>query len=208
MKNLASSPEGDFGFANLLREVREGRMSVEDFLRLIEFEKWLAIFCYRYDFRIFEGKYGPEDLQQDSRRKVVKAVPALELDNTPSEAAFFCWLKTLVFHTYLDELRRQGKALKHGWVRSDEPVEGLTVTAPEDDFDGKYFLSRFLKFIKIYPPERQFAVMLWLMEDHSYREIKEILAAEGVTVSHVTVGNWISGSLDAFRKSLGLPNPK
>lgn len=206
--NAASSPEGDFGFTSLLGQVRVGRMSIDDFFSVIEFEKWLMIFCYRYGFRIFEGQYEPEDFLQDCRQKVVKAVPALEPDNTPNEGAFFGWLKTIVFHTYLDALRRYGKPLKYGQSRSDVPMEELTTPSLDEDYDGKYFLSRFLKFIKVYRAERQFAIMLWLLEDRSYRDIQEILHDEGIIVSHVTVASWVKASLDDFRESLGLPLPE
>lgn len=205
MNKAASSADGDF--TSLLRAVRECRMSVEDFLRLIEFEKWLAIFCHRYDFKVFEGTYEPKDLQQQAGQKVVQAVPGLDPENTPNKATFYGWLRKVIQNTYFDELRRQGKALRSGWVRSDEPMEWVSVPSPADEFDGRDFLSRFLRFIRNFPPEHQFAIVLWLMEDRSYREIQKALHDEGVNVSHVTVGNWITAALNCFRESLERPRP-
>jgi RNA polymerase sigma factor (sigma-70 family) len=204
MKTRNPSPEEDF--TNLLRQLRDGLRSIDDFFEMIDFARWLRIFCYRYDFTVIDKSYGPEDLFQDCYIKVLESVLKLEPDNTPNVCAFYGWLKTLVYRTFLDKLRASNKAQNHEWFRSDEPVETFDIPAPDVDYDGKCFLSLFLQFIKDLPSEHQRAIKLWL-EDDSYREIAETLNDEGIECSHVTVRNWVIASLDGFKENLGLQKP-
>jgi DNA-directed RNA polymerase specialized sigma24 family protein len=203
---MDSSTAKEADFQSLHKQLRNGRRSIDDFLGDLGFERWLRVHIYGdYDFLIFEGFYGPEDLRAESDVKVRKAAPELNPEKTPNEFAFFGWAKKVVYHTYLDALRKHNKHFRHGWTRSDEPLEGVGALAPSEDFDGRYFLGRFLEFIKGYRPERRFALMLWLFEDCSYREVEEALSGEGVTISHVTIGKWVKKSLEAFKASLGMP---
>ena len=207
MDSSTASLEVDFG--RLHKQLRNGRRSIDDFLEALGFEQWLRNHIYsHYDFLIFEGFYGPEDLHEESNLKVSKAAPDLDPEKTPIKYAFFGLEKKVVKHTYLDALRKHNKHFRHEWTRSDEPLEDIGAIEPEGDFDGKYFLGRFMEFIKAYRPERQFAILLWLLEGCSYREIEEALLDEGIECSHTTVGKWVQKSLDAFRKSLGLPAPE
>src|SRR5438270_10962587 len=166
-KTSPASPEGDFKV--LLQRCQNGLRSVDDFLGQLEFEKWLRIFCYKFDFSIFNGQYGPEDLCQQSHQKVDKSVRTLDPDETPNESAFFGFVKKVVYYTFLDALRSH----KHELTRVYEPIDLLPDVAPDPD-DGGYYLSRFAKFIETYPKEHQRAVELWL-EGCSYREIEETL---------------------------------
>ncbi|HEY9402451.1 MAG TPA: sigma-70 family RNA polymerase sigma factor [Pyrinomonadaceae bacterium] len=207
MTNSSSSRKADF--ATLLQDLLDGRRSIDDFLTVIDIEKWLSIFCDRYDFTIFEGAYGPDDLFLESLEKVLKSAPKLKPENTPNECAFYGWLSTLVFHTFLDALRKLNKLKNNGQVRSDNPETLLNIHAPEVDYDGKYFLSRFLKFIERYAIAQRRATEYWLA-DYSYRETAEALNDEGLSdCCHVTVKNWVEAILKAFKEDLGeLPPPK
>lgn len=199
------SPED--GFLNLLQQLRTGRVTIDDFLRMLEIEKWLRIFCYRYNFKSFGGVYGPQDLYWESFEKVLKFAPTLKPENTPNERAFRGWLKTLVSTTFLDALRKLNKLQSSGQERSDEPAHLLNLHAPEVDFNGKYFLRRFFEFIEPYPVAHRRAAEEWLA-DCSYREIAETLNDEGLSdCSHVTVRNWVEAMLKAFKEDLGEPPP-
>lgn len=206
---MDSSTAKEADFRRLHKQLRNGRRSIDDFLGELGFENWLRKHVYsKYDFLIFEGLYGPEDLMAEAGLKVRNAAPELDPAKTPNEFAFFGFAKKVVYNSYLDALRKRNKHFRNEWTRSDEPLEGVSALAPDGDFDGKYYLGRFLEFIKIYRPERQFAILLWLLEGCSYREVEEALLDEGIKCSHTTVGKWVQKSLDAFRKSLGLPAPE
>jgi DNA-directed RNA polymerase specialized sigma24 family protein len=200
MESSTNDPEADF--RKLHQQLRNGRITIDSFLEALGFEKWLRDCVYRrYDFTVFEGSYEPEDLIVDSRLKIRSAAP--QLDPQTNAHHFLGWLKVVVHHTYLNALRKHNKPGRYGWTRTDEPLEGIP--APDEDFDGKYFLHRFLEFIKTYRPERQIAILLWLLDGYSYREVEEALLEQGIKRSHTTVRRWVAESLDDFRKSLGLP---
>jgi RNA polymerase sigma factor (sigma-70 family) len=199
-------PEGDF--AILLQDLHVDPTSIDNFLRMLEIEKWLRIFCYRYNFQVFGGTYSPEDLFWECFEKVLKSAPQLKPENTPNESAFRGWLSTLVYTTFLDALRKLNKLQNSGQLRSDEPADLLNIHAPEVDYDGKYFLGRFFDFIQSYPEAHRRAAEYWLA-DCSYRETAEALNDEGISdCSHVTVRNWVEAMLKAFKEDLGeLPPP-
>lgn len=207
MRNSSSNAEGDF--AKLHQELHDGRRSIDDFLIMLEVEKWLYIFCSKYDFTIFEGVYSLEDLLQESLEKVRKGAPKLRPENTPNESAFLGWVRTVVHTTFLDALRKLNKLRNHGQSRSDDPSDLANVHAPEVGYDGKYFLARFLKFIERYPRAHRYAAEYWLA-GCSYREIAEALNGEGISdCCHVTARNWVDSMLKAFKEDLGdEPPPK
>lgn len=205
MVSFESPKEVDFTI--LLQDVLNGFRPVDDLFMHSEFEKWLRIFVYRHSFKCFNETYGPEDLSQDSRQKVFEEKHTLSLANTPNATAFFGWLKIVVFCAYIDELRKYKKPQNNGWERGGDAVEELELPAPDGNYDGKYLLSQFLKFIEIYSASQQRVIVLWL-EGCSLRETQEILKSEGIEYSHNTVRNWLQATLGAFKKSLGFETPK
>jgi DNA-directed RNA polymerase specialized sigma24 family protein len=144
-------------------------------------------------------------LKIDSILKVRNLVPRLDPEQIPNRRDFLGWIKLIVHHTYCDASRKYSKHFRNDkWTRTDEPIEDISIPAPDEDFDGKYYLSRFLEFIKNFPPERRRAVLLWL-EGYSYREIEKTLRDEGIKLSSQSVKQWVTKSLNAFRESLRLP---
>jgi RNA polymerase sigma factor (sigma-70 family) len=198
--NSNAMPEGDF--AIFLQDLHNGRGSIDDFLRMFEVEKWLRVFSYRYSFQVFGGTYSPEDLFWESFEKVLKSAPQLKPENMRSKSAFRGWLSTRVHTTFLDALRKLNKPRNSGQLRSDEPADLLNIHASEVDYDGKYFLGRFLKFIRRYPEAQQHAVEYWL-GGGSYREIAQALNDEGTDCSHLTVRKWVEAILKSFKEGLG-----
>lgn len=205
---LQSSTSKEADFPSLFKQLRNGRRSIDSFLGALGFEPWLKCRACRYDFLIFENSYDRDHFILECRLKIMEAAPGLDPEKTPNAAAFFGFAKKVVHNTYLDALRDHNKHFRHEWTRSDEPMEVLSAAAPDVNFDGRYFLGRFMEFIKVYRPERQFAIMLWLFDGCSYQQVVDALSEEGFECSRVTVGKWVTKSLDAFRVSLGLPPPE
>lgn len=210
----SSTPNTEGDFVVLHQELCRGQRSVDDFLKALDFEYWLRGLCYntkRFDFHVFEGTYGPEDLKQVCLQKVREAAPKLESANTPNRRAFFGWANTLVFRTFLDALRAYRKPQNNGFSRSYEPLEMISVQTPDVSFDVAYeqkeLLRLFLRFIENYPESHQLAIQLWLQDD-SYREIADALSKKGIECCYGTVRNWVIAVLDAFRVEIGLELPK
>ncbi len=120
-----------------------------------------------------------------------------------NEEEFFGWLFIVTRSQYYSRIRQLNRLRNNGLSPADAPVEELDIAAPDEGNEGKYFLNRFLDFIQRYPEERQRVLTLWL-QGYSYREIEMKLKGASFKCSHVTVGNWVTASLDAFGKSIGV----
>jgi DNA-directed RNA polymerase specialized sigma24 family protein len=203
MKNTNARSEGDF--RGLLQEFLDGLRSIDDLVASSEFKKKLRIFCYSFHF-IAGWTFGPEDLIEESSRKVLLKAHKLSRYNTPNEYAFFGWLNTLVRNTFLDELRKYER--REGVVvQIDQPLEELEIAAPGENLEGKQFLNLFLKFVEPYSDTRKHVLALWL-QGCSYSEIqKDLIRMGGPKVSRVTIGNWVNNTLHDFRRNLGVPDP-
>lgn len=181
----------------------DGCGSIDELYRHPKFRKKLRSFCYRYHFRVFAGTYGPEDLYQDSCLKVWKCRSKfLKPGNIMNEEEFFGWLFMVTRSQYYSRIRQLNRLRNNGLSPADTPIEELEIAAPDEGNERKYFLNRFLDFIEQYPEERQSVLKFWL-QGYSYREVAMMLKSTSFKCSHVTIGNWVTASLDAFRKSLG-----
>jgi DNA-directed RNA polymerase specialized sigma24 family protein len=118
-----------------------------------------------------------------------------------NEEGFFGWLFVLTRSQYYSRMRQLNRLRNNGLSHDDTPIENLNIAAPDDGKEGKYFLDRFLNFIRQYPEGRRHVLKLWL-QGYSYREIEKKLKGTPFRCSHVTVGNWVMVSLGAFKKSL------
>lgn len=205
----SSTPNTEGDFVVLLEELRNGQRSVDDFLELFDFEGWLRNCVYQYDFRCFDGSYGPEDLREVSRRKVHEGAPKLETANTPNKRAFYGWVKVLVHRTFLDALRAHKKPQNNGLSRSYEPVEIVDFRAlpPDVLYERKELFRRFIAFIEDYPEGHRLAIMLWL-EGESLRAIAKALDERDIECSYGAVRLWVNEILDAFKVRLGLKSPE
>lgn len=203
MKSEISS-EGDF--QGILREVQKERKSVASLLEHPKFIDTVRRICYRCNFQQITP-YNAEDLYQDVCLKLFELEPTLQISgNILTEEDFFNWLFVVVRNHYYSTIR-QHIAQKRDGLRSDKPVEEFQTLAYDVDFEGKVFLSQFLKFTEKYPDEMQLAVALWL-NDYSYRDMEEILRGEGIQCSHATVRNWITGAVRTFTERISLPANK
>jgi len=186
----------------------DGLGSIDSLYQYPKFRTKLRGYCYSFSFKAFNGTCDPEDLYQDVCVKVWKRrSELLKPGNIMNEEEFFGWLFILTRNHYFSRLRQLKTLRKYGFVRDDTPVEEIDVAAPDDGSEGSYFLRRFLGFIEQYTDARQLALKLWL-EGYSYREIEEKLRGTSSCYSHVTVRNWVTASLDAFRKSVGVASPE
>lgn len=203
----SSTPNTEGDFVVLFEELRNGQRSVDEFLEAIGFAAVLRDCCYSFDFRCFEGSFGPEDLGQVCLQKVRKAAAALEPANTPNKRAFCGWVKTLVYRTFLDQLRTYKRPQNNGLSRSYEPVEIIDIQTPDVAYERKELYKRFMTFIKGYPEAHQIAIVLWL-QGESLRDIAEALNGRGFECSYGAVRLWRDELLDAFKVSLGLKPPR
>lgn len=188
--------------ALFLEQFADGFRSIDEFYEHPVIQRKLRSFCYSFPFRDFGDAYGPEDLYQDACMKLWKCRSKLvKPGNIMSEQGFFCWLFVLTRNQYYSRRRQLNRLGNHGWLHDETPIEDLVIAAPDDGKEGKYFLNRFLSFIKQYPEERRHVLKLWL-QGYSYREIEKRLKGTPFRCSHVTVRNWVMASLDAFKLSL------
>ena len=214
MKQATPNKEDDF--VVILKELRNGQRSIDDFLKELGFEDWLRSRIYvEYDFRVFDRAYDPEDFILECEQKVRQAAPKLEPTSTPNRGAFLGWAKVLVNNTFLDALRKHNKLQKHGLSRSSEPVEMIDTQALDIPFhiayERKDLLKRFLTFLEDYPEGHRIAVRLRLQDyssEYSFRDIAEELSKRGIECSYGTARLWVIEVFNDFRVSLGLQPPK
>ena len=201
MSRNITDGESDHPF---LKRFDNGHGSIDGLYEYPEFRKKLGIICQHFSFNLFDGTYGRDDLYQDVCIKVLKSErKLLKPGNIVNETDFYGWLFVVTRNQYLSRVRYFSK---NGLVRDASPVEDLDVPATDDDTEGRYFLKRFLRFLKRYPVVQRTVVRLWL-QGYSYREIEKKFQGTTSSCSHVTVGNWVHAILDDFRKSLGFGLP-
>lgn len=200
MTNLPFQGE-DFGV--LYDDYIGNRGSIDELLVHPKFQRRLRQLCYKYNFRSFHMVYGPEDLYGDSVLKVkLSAHLLLKPNNVRGEDEFFeYWLPMVVHGVFCSSDRRLNKARRNNVQRAEEPAEELSLPAPPDDRDRKYFLNLFRNSIRYEPEMKRRAIELWL-EDYSFREIELALYGEGSGVRYTTIRNWVKNSIRTFKSEL------
>jgi len=124
-----------------------------------------------------------------------------------SERDFFGWLFVVTRNQYYSRLREFNRLRRSGLSFDDTPIEDLEVAAPDDDHEAGDIFKYFLEFIEQYPEGCRHMIKLWL-EDYSFREIAQKLRDTPFACSHVTVRNWVTAAIGAFRESLGVEPPE
>jgi RNA polymerase sigma factor (sigma-70 family) len=191
-----------------LEEFLQDGGSIDRIYEHPKFRKKLRGFCYRFHFRVFKGAYGPEDLYQDTCVKVWKSrFELLRPGNIMTERDFFGWLFVVTRNQFYSRLREFKRLRRSGLSFDDTSVEDLDVAAPDEDHEAGDIFKYFLEFIEQYPEGCRHMIKLWL-EDYSFREIAEKLRDTPFACSHVTVRNWVTAAIDAFKVSLGVKPPE
>ena len=122
-----------------------------------------------------------------------------------SEKELFNWLFVVTRNQYCSKWRQFKKHF--GGSLDGTPIEELNIAAPDADHEGSDILKRFLSFIEQYSESRQRVIRLWL-EQNTLRDIAKALQHTPFQCSHVTVSNWVSAAINAFRESLGVESPE
>lgn len=198
---MSTTKEDDF--ERVLNSHLNGNGSIYRVVEHGDFQKRLRCFACGRDFRVFRGDRGPDDLCQDISLKFLEAELNNKLqipDNIRTVEDFFTWLFCVLRNHHLDTIRHR-LAQKRDGLRSDTPLEDYDFPVWESSDESKQLLGPFLEFIKRYPVERQWVMRLWL-KSKPYRTIQSTLKRLKVEISHVTVGNWINATLEAFKASL------
>jgi hypothetical protein len=203
-----NTTEGDFG--SVFQSHLDGCGSIREMMEHIKFQQMVKRFARRYDFSVFHGDRGPDDLCQDISLKLLEAEMQNKLlipDNIRTEEDFFIWLFFVIRNFHFGTIRRR-LALKRDRLRGDKPSEECDYFLVWDsNYDREEILGLFPEFIKRYQVERQWAIRLWL-KDKPYRRIQMVLKRMGFEISHVTVGNWINATIGDFKESLESPPSK
>ncbi len=127
--------------------------------------------------------------------KIFGKADALSPEKTESEEDFFDWFFILARNIVFSKLRKFGRLPDEIFFVS---TEDLSLANERTRFDLERARNQFLGFTETLPENHRHAVRLWY-EGYSTREIKELL---GHVCSHVTIKNWVSAAVKAFRKTI------
>lgn len=116
-----------------------------------------------------------EDLVHDTYIKAFKAYRTADLRD---EAGCRAWLLRIMTNTYRDRYRRLARSPEVAWSLHLDEMDGFALSShePEPDIqlEHKRFAQAVHAAIACLPPEVRLAVVLFFVEELSYREIAEI----------------------------------
>ncbi len=130
---------------------------------------------YRAALRLTGHAADAEDLVHDTYIKAFKACRTADLRD---EAGCRAWLFRIMTNTYRDHYRRLARSPEVAWSPHLEEMEGFALYShepgPDTQLEHKRFAQAADAAIACLPPEVRLVVVLFFVEELSYREIAEI----------------------------------
>lgn len=172
----------DADFRKLLRDLFNGRETTDALLINPVFQRRVPSICQTVTRNAFDA----DDLANHVRLVVCDKFHLFEPKYEKPYGNFFNWVTRIARNKVIDDYRRR-------MVRPEDEldetyvVEDLTVDI-EADAERRETIERFWSFVGELDPVTQ-KIMHYHLEDYSLREIEEKLAAEGIKMSHVAIGN-------------------
>lgn len=194
-----SGEEADF--RKLLEDVKTGQQ-LDALLENSVFERRIRIICHG----LTENQADAEDLANELRLRVYRYFHRFKAQNDKSYGNFFAWVRRIARNLVFSDYRR--KSIDYIDVPSEELVGVFDATInAELSLEENEALQGFLALVETLGRRDRRIMEIWtegiLIDDgFSLRQISERLLAEGISCSHVTVGDVIKDVTGDFVNSI------
>jgi RNA polymerase sigma factor (sigma-70 family) len=187
-------------FRQLLKQLLSGEQTKEALLLNTVFQRRVPIICQGFALNAADA----DDLTNYVRLAVCERLDQFKPNYQRRFGNFFNWVSRIARNQAIDNFSRtvgrqgDGQAEKVYAVQDEVDIEA--------EAEHHEAIERFWTFVDKRDAVIQ-KIMRYHLEDHSLREIGEKLAAEGIRLSHVAIGNLVRNVLADFMASENARHP-